>query len=353
MSRGAAALGVAAVVVAGLIAASGGSGGGPMLVATTGASAGADTVAAGALAADDADGGGCVPGDGGLPAPRAPRKDSLVNKPLPIPADMQALYQKEGKEYGIPWELLAGVGMSETGHWRNRNTSSAGARGPMQFMPGTWAGFGVDGNGDGVKTVLDPADAVPAAARYLKASGAPGDVRKALFAYNRATWYGNDVLFYAQSYGAKACAAPAARNAGAAPGGAPAAGVGAQTAATRPAEPGLAATTLRGLRQGAARFPQIKVWGGNGPRPIPSDHSTGHATDGMIPKWNTPAGNAFGWQVARWYVANAGNLRIKYVIWDDQIWKKRVGAWRPYTHPGGPTRNVTLRHLDHVHVSYE
>lgn len=139
-----------------------------------------------------------------LPAPGEPRQDSLHNKPLTIPPDIQQLYQQAGQKYGLPWTLLAGIGMEETGHGRNKNTSSAGARGAMQFMPGTWATQGVDGDGDGRADILNPADSIHSAANYLTNSGAKeGDqgVRKALFAYNHAQWYVNDVLYYAQQYG--------------------------------------------------------------------------------------------------------------------------------------------------------
>jgi hypothetical protein len=75
----------------------------------------------------------------------------------------------------------------------------------MQFWvapphPNTWDQFGVDGNHDGRTDPYDPADAIPAAARYLKASGAPADWRRALFAYNHATWYVTKVLDQAARY---------------------------------------------------------------------------------------------------------------------------------------------------------
>jgi membrane-bound lytic murein transglycosylase B len=71
--------------------------------------------------------------------------------------------------------------------------------GPMQFNirngpPSTWDGFGVDGDGDVRCSPYDPEDAIPAAARYLRAAGAPGDYRAALFAYNQADWYVAQVL---------------------------------------------------------------------------------------------------------------------------------------------------------------
>ena len=147
-------------------------------------------------------------GEGGvgfvLPQPGEPRKDSLANPPTPIPADIEALYRAAAARYVLPWTLLAGIGMAETNHGRNNHTSSAGAQGLMQFMPATFAGYGVDGNGDNRADIRNDADSVHSAANYLTAMGVTNGeagVRKALFAYNRATWYVNDVLSYAHAYG--------------------------------------------------------------------------------------------------------------------------------------------------------
>ena len=74
----------------------------------------------------------------------------------------------------------------------------------MQFSiaghPSTWEGYGLDGNHDGRSSPYVPADAIPAAARYLRASGAPGDYHGALFAYNHAEWYVAEVLAKAATY---------------------------------------------------------------------------------------------------------------------------------------------------------
>jgi hypothetical protein len=118
-----------------------------------------------------------LPGDGEggvgfeLPAPGDPRQDSLHNPPLPIPSDVQALYEQAAAEYAIPWTLLAGVGMAESAHGRNTATSYAGARGLMQFMPPTFAAYGVDGDGDGLVDIDNDADSIHSAANYLLASG--------------------------------------------------------------------------------------------------------------------------------------------------------------------------------------
>jgi len=138
-----------------------------------------------------------------LPPPGEPRLNSLHNPPLPIPEDILTLYVEAGHRFGIPWQLLAGIGMEETAHGRITGTSSAGARGIMQFMPATWATYGLDGNSDGRADITDNADSIHSAANYLGHSGAtggPDGVRMALFAYNHAEWYVNDVLHYAGTY---------------------------------------------------------------------------------------------------------------------------------------------------------
>ena len=140
----------------------------------------------------------------GLPAPGTPRLASLTNPPLPIPAQIKNLYVAAANEYQLPWTLLAGIGMQESGHGRNNTTSSAGALGLMQFMPATWASMGVDGNGDGRTDIRGDADSIYSAANYLTKSGVskgPGGVRAAIFTYNHADWYVGDVLYYAQAYG--------------------------------------------------------------------------------------------------------------------------------------------------------
>ncbi len=113
------------------------------------------------------------------------------------PADYFALYRAAATTCpGMEWTLLAAVGQVESGHGRNVGPSSAGAIGPMQFMPRTFAAYGVDGNRDGRKDAFNPADAIYSAARYLCVNGAgsPVGIRRALFAYNRAQWYVDLVL---------------------------------------------------------------------------------------------------------------------------------------------------------------
>src|SRR3954453_11636433 len=128
-----------------------------------------------------------------------------------IPSAYLELYQQAGQRYGVdPW-ILAAIGRIETDHGRS---TAPGVRagvnafgccaGPMQFSvigsPSTWDTYGVDGNDDGTEVPYDPADAIPAAARYLRASGAPTDYHRAIFAYNHAEWYVADVLAQADAY---------------------------------------------------------------------------------------------------------------------------------------------------------
>ena len=88
--------------------------------------------------------------------------------------------------------MLAAVNLIESAFGRLRNTSTAGAQGPMQFIPSTWAAYGMGGD------IRDPRDAILGAANYLHASGAPRDIRRALYAYNPSDHYVNAVLAYAE-----------------------------------------------------------------------------------------------------------------------------------------------------------
>jgi len=111
----------------------------------------------------------------------------------PVPTDYAALYAAAAATCpGMRPALLSAVGQVESGHGRDAGPSSAGALGPMQFLPSTFAAYAVDGDGDGVTDVRDPADAVHTAARYLCANGAghgrAGEAA-ALWRYNHADWY--------------------------------------------------------------------------------------------------------------------------------------------------------------------
>jgi murein DD-endopeptidase MepM/ murein hydrolase activator NlpD len=118
-----------------------------------------------------------------------------------IPPFLLPIYQACGTEYGIPWEVLASINKIESNFGTNMGPSSAGAMGWMQFLPSSWEAFGLDANGDGRKDPFNPVDAICAAAHYLKLSGGSSDLYKAIFAYNHADWYVQEVLAGARAYG--------------------------------------------------------------------------------------------------------------------------------------------------------
>jgi murein DD-endopeptidase MepM/ murein hydrolase activator NlpD len=116
-------------------------------------------------------------------------------------AELLGLWQRAGSSYGIPWQVLAAINKVESNFGRNMGPSSAGAIGWMQFMPSTWLRWGTDANGDGIADPWNPDDAIYSAARYLAAAGGGSDIYRAVFAYNHADWYVQEVLGLAQLYG--------------------------------------------------------------------------------------------------------------------------------------------------------
>ena len=143
------------------------------------------------------------------PAHAAPARKPAAGQPRPsraavaeIPAGYLRLYkQAAGRCRALSWAVLAGVGKVESDHGRTRlpgvrsGWNHAGAAGPMQFGIGVgqagnaWAWFGRDFDRDGRTSVYDPGDAIPAAARYLCAHGAPRQLDRALYAYNHSWSY--------------------------------------------------------------------------------------------------------------------------------------------------------------------
>ncbi|MBX7551200.1 bifunctional lytic transglycosylase/C40 family peptidase [Streptomyces sp. tea 10] len=125
-----------------------------------------------------------------------------------IPANLLALYQRAALECpGLSWTILAAIGKVETDHARNPDmVSSAGAVGPMQFLPPTFATYAhpVPPGGKNPPTPWDPVDAIYASARLLCASGARNghDLRHAIWQYNHSDAYVNQVLKIAEQYAA-------------------------------------------------------------------------------------------------------------------------------------------------------
>jgi hypothetical protein len=118
-----------------------------------------------------------------------------------IPPFLLPIYEAAGTAYGVPWQVLAAINEVETDYGRDLSVSSAGAEGWMQFLPSSWAGYGVDANGDGYKDPYNPADAIFAAARYLRAAGAATDLRGAILAYNHSPAYVESVALRAKLLG--------------------------------------------------------------------------------------------------------------------------------------------------------
>ena len=140
-----------------------------------------------------------------------------------VPVSYLALYQEMGRRYGVPWVILAGIGKVESDHGQSTlpgvhsGQNGFGAAGPMQIgimgaSGDTWGGAAVhpatqqvngvatDGNGDGVASVYEPADAIAGAAKYLLQNGALTNVSGAIFAYNHLESYVQAVLFWAGVY---------------------------------------------------------------------------------------------------------------------------------------------------------
>ena len=125
-----------------------------------------------------------------LTAPRTDVPPWKVRPPKPA-ADLLAWYREAEASSGVPWAYLAAIHFVETHFGRVHGLSTAGAVGPMQFLPATWAAYG-RGN------IEDDHDAIQAAARYLRANGAPADLAAALFRYNRSVHYVRAITHYAQ-----------------------------------------------------------------------------------------------------------------------------------------------------------
>src|SRR3954454_20549057 len=143
---------------------------------------------------------------GGLPVGGcdAPHHDEKA-----VPQELVPIFSAAATRYRLGVDgasILAALTKIESDFGRRLGPSKAGAVGWTQFLPSTWRHYGVDANDNGTASPFEPEDAIAAAAHYLRASGAPADWRRALFAYNHADWYVTRVIDQARRFGAVACA---------------------------------------------------------------------------------------------------------------------------------------------------
>jgi Transglycosylase SLT domain len=273
-----------------------------------------------------------------------------------IPPRLLPLYQAAANTCpGLPWSVLAAIGKLASDHGRSTargvtsGTSATGTAGPMQIGIGGKAGnvlarYAVDGTGDGIADVYDPADAIFTAANYLCRNGAQGgaDLRRAILAYGHADKYVDRITRIATGYqalGPPPAASPKPPRKGRF--------VGPNT----PSYQRLTPTAKRLYATVSRTFNTRSIGGWRAVGSVEgSDHPHGRAIDVMV-AYPSRAGRLLGWRMARWAVANVDRLDVKYVIFNGRIWTRTRG-WHGYRHPSDPCNcNPTLRHDDHVHIS--
>src|ERR1700751_3303765 len=165
--------------------------------------------------------------DCGAAAANAAQPKASTEAANSIPSDYLKWFQQVGLQYNVPWTILAGIAKVESDDGRTKLpgvtaatvSNSFGAAGPMQIgisgaSGNAWGGAPVhpaseavngvatDEDGDGISSVYDPADAIAGAAKYLVAHGVQQNVTGAIFAYNHADWYVQEVLSWASTYAA-------------------------------------------------------------------------------------------------------------------------------------------------------
>lgn len=246
---------------------------------------------------------------------------------------------------GVPAAVLAAQ-LERESAWDPSAVSTAGAVGLAQFLPTTWAVYGVDGDGDGRADIRNGVDAVYSAARYdcalkqIVRGFGPDPVPLVLAAYNagpRAVLRAGGVPPFAETQEYVRWILERARSFSVAPSG---------------STDGLTPAAYR-VRELVRQQFGVSDFGGlakDGHTPG-SDHYTGRAVDVML----LPVGSVqseLGWRIALYLQANAVALDITYVIWQARIWSpsRAAAGWRPYRHPQGRT-DATALHMDHVHVS--
>jgi len=156
--------------------------------------------------------GGSLDGLGAIMPGILPGSPLTASATSAIPPQMLALYERAAPTCpGLPWTVLAAIGTVESSNGTSdlpgvhSGANSAGAMGPMQFEPPTFAEYDepVPAGGASPPNPYDPVDAVYAAARLLCANGAAAgiDIEAAVFAYNHSQSYVAEVLALAKRYG--------------------------------------------------------------------------------------------------------------------------------------------------------
>jgi peptidoglycan DL-endopeptidase CwlO len=224
---------------------------------------------------------GCT--SGGANAAAVTQPTASATGRASIPADYLHLYQQMGQKYGVPWVVLAGIGEVESNDGRSTlpgvhsGANAFGAAGPMQIGIGgaagnTWggapvhpvsehvAGVATDGNGDGIASVYEPADAIAGAARYLAAHGVQNNISGAIFAYNHLLSYVQSVLGWASTYAHGGFSVAAATNSAATSQECLASAIGGPGSAHIPNQ-----TVATAISFARAQIGKPYLWGGTGP----------------------------------------------------------------------------------------
>lgn len=276
-----------------------------------------------------------------------------------IPPNYLTYYQQTATTCpGLDWTILAAIGKVESDHGRStlpgvhNGSNSAGAQGPMQIIPSTWAGILARHEIPGGSTPpspYDPRDAAHAAALLLCDSNVNHDLRGAIFAYNHTDWYVNEVLTQAEKYRSDSAALwPSARLRLSWP----------RQQATMPDPTSNSRITPR--THALARTLMASGMTGDGmtcfaPRPSnpTSDHPAGRACDVFFAP-HDPASVAAGWRLATWLIEHQATYAVHYIIWQGKIWSAENPRWTTYvsgTYGCPNPANLTGCHYDHIHVS--
>ena len=244
-----------------------------------------------------------------------------------IPRAYLIVYETSAARYELGdggWSYLAAIGKIESDHGRSTapgvhadQNANGCCAGPMQIHngfgsgDGTWGGFKQDGDLDGREDIYDPADAIATAANYLRAFGAPGGWRAAIFAYNHAGWYVDQVVRQAAAYRAESVDADMPTDASgewlaSVP------GTEDERCDARIVPDVLALLSTFGLRLTACY--------GGAPHAIDGEHPLGLATD-FVPvdgDWNRTltAARAFGWSPACAATGCRGRGPLRVVLYN-------------------------------------